>query len=97
MTVRTEIMDYLSTLHKHITITFSNLQKHSPMFTYIFQPDIKESYKIDISYFKFLNTEYLDLKLIEFINSEIWKLKFTNGRDEIMKNEDNYLDIITKT
>ena len=67
------------------------------MFKYILQPDIKDSYKIDKKYLEFLNIECIDLELTEFNNSEIWKLKFKDMRDQIMKNEESYLDLVTKT
>ena len=76
---------------------FNDLRKHSTIFKYILQSDIKDSYKIDKTYFAFLNIDYIDIEQIEFSNSEIWKLKFQNAREEIMKNEENNVDIITRT
>lgn len=48
-----DILDYISTLQNYFTEIFRDLQKHSFMFRYIFQPDIKKSYEIDRNYFTF--------------------------------------------
>lgn len=65
----TEISNFVSSMENYFTERFKDLHIHSPMFNYILQPDIKESYKIDEKYFKFLTSDFLELEIIEFNNS----------------------------
>ena len=84
-------------MQRYFKERFSDLQKYSPMFKFILQPDIKDSFKIDKGYFKFLNIDNFELELSEFNSSEIWKIKFKETREEIMKDENRYYDILIKT
>ena len=72
----------MSVLLSEFTTRFSDLQNYGPMFCFLIKPDSFDAHGLDSSLIEWLDTQGMEMQLIELKNSALWVTKFVEQQLE---------------
>uniref|UniRef100_UPI00358FAF2C general transcription factor II-I repeat domain-containing protein 2-like n=1 Tax=Myxine glutinosa TaxID=7769 RepID=UPI00358FAF2C len=78
-----EICKYMSELESEFTTRFGDFQKYGPMFSFLIKPDSFDGHELDLSLVDWLDTQDMEMQLIELKNSTLWVTTFAELRKQL--------------
>uniref|UniRef100_UPI00358FEE4E general transcription factor II-I repeat domain-containing protein 2-like n=1 Tax=Myxine glutinosa TaxID=7769 RepID=UPI00358FEE4E len=78
-----EICKYMSELESEFTTRFGDFQKYGPMFSFLIKPDSFDGHELDLSLIDWLDTQDMEMQLIELTSSTLWVTKFAELRKQL--------------
>lgn len=78
-----EISKYMSELELEFTTRFGDLRKCGPMFPFLIKPASFDGHEFDASLIEWMDTQDMEMQLIELKSSALWMTKFSELRKEL--------------
>ncbi|XP_065148348.1 general transcription factor II-I repeat domain-containing protein 2-like [Paramisgurnus dabryanus] len=78
-----EISKYISELESEFKTRFGDFRKYGPMFPFLINPESFDGHEFDESLIGWMNTQDMEMQLIELKTSALWMTKFAELRKEL--------------
>ncbi|XP_042891739.1 general transcription factor II-I repeat domain-containing protein 2A-like [Penaeus japonicus] len=77
----TDLQVYMQGIKSEFSIRFQDFQHIGPVFSFLIRPDGFRYSELDVSIFEWMETEELEMQLIDFQVSSLWSAKFKDLRE----------------
>ncbi|XP_050730475.1 general transcription factor II-I repeat domain-containing protein 2-like isoform X3 [Eriocheir sinensis] len=77
----TDLQVYMQELKSEFSIRFQDFQHTGPVFSFLIRPDTFKYSELDESLFEWMETEELEMQLIDLQASSLWSAKFKDLRE----------------
>ena len=78
-----DICKYINVLEAEFTTRFQEFQKYGPLFSFLINPDSFDGHDLELPLLDWLDTQDMQMQLIELKTSTLWKSKFADLRREL--------------
>ncbi|XP_064110289.1 general transcription factor II-I repeat domain-containing protein 2A-like [Macrobrachium nipponense] len=88
---------YMQELKSEFSIRFQDFQHMDPVFSFLIRPDTFKYSDLDTTLFEWMETEELEMQLIDFQASTLWSAKFKDLREILESSKNDHATSILRS
>ena len=88
---------YMQELKSEFSIRFQDFQHMGPVFSFLIRPDTFKYSDLDTTLFEWMETEELEMQLIDFQASTLWSAKFKDLREILESSKNDHATSILRS